>query len=203
MGNFTFDRQYTKLKLRQYVSDIEHCKKLSDTGYYTESFIAMWILVEVIAKNIQITYRASIVAENISGSLLRKLLANHVDIEKNGLRIQLIDISFYKAKEMYGSRREYIDVGDVIFGLKLSAPDADEQRLRFLLASKIAQAPTGFSSRTTIREIRNGLVHSKCTISKENFIRYQEYFDYFFSLTVHKEASAPAFATNSHSEDVK
>lgn len=182
-NNVVFERQYAKLKLGKCISDIEHCKELANAGYYTEAFLAMWILVEVIAKNIQITYRASIAAANISGSLLKKLVANHVDIEKNNLRSQLIDISFSQAKGMYGNKREYVDVGDVISGLKLVTSDADEHQLRFLLASKVDKAPIGFSSKTTIRERRNDLVHNNSKIAQDDFKSYEDYFDYFFSLT--------------------
>lgn len=183
MSKAIYEQQFTKLKLGKYASDIEHCKELSDAGYYTESFLAMWILVEVISKSIQITHRASIAADKISGSLLKKLHANNVDTEKYNLCGQIIDTAFLQVKKMYGTRREYVNAKDVIAMLKHIAPDADEQKLIFLLSSEVKKAPAGFSSKTTIREKRNDLVHNKRAISKDDFKNYIDYFEYFFSLT--------------------
>lgn len=183
-GNVIFKRQLARLKLGKHVSDIEHCKELANASYYTEAFLAMWILVEVTSKNIQITYRVSMAADNISDSLFKSLLKNKIDTEKYNLRRQIIDTTFLQVKKMYGTRREYVNAKDVISALKLIATDADEGKLKFLLASEVDEAPTGFSSKTTIREKRNDLVHNNRTISKDDFKKYEDYFDYFFSLTV-------------------
>ena len=55
MSKDIFERQFAKLELSKYTSDIEHYKELAHAGYYTEAFLAMWILVEAISKKIQIT----------------------------------------------------------------------------------------------------------------------------------------------------
>jgi len=184
MSKSIFERNFARLKLGKFSPDMEHCKELIDLGYYTEAFIAMWILVEVISKDIQITNRAAIVAGRISDSLLNKLRKNNVDIEKNSLRDQLVDVAFVQAKNTQGAKREYIIAKDVVSGLKHIVTTVDEDMLMFLLSSKIDKAPAGFSSKTTIREKRNGLVHGKSRIEKDDLMNCMPYFDYFFSLTV-------------------
>lgn len=183
-SNVIFERQYAKLNFGEYVPDIEHCKNLANAGYYTEAFLAMWILVETISKKIQITYRVSMGAEKISDSLLVKLHTHEVNIEKNNLRIQINDILFYRVKEMYGNRRENVLADTVISGLTLIEPTADKSQLKFLLASEIDEAPKGLTSKTTIRERRNQVIHSNSKITQDYFKNIIDYFDYFFSLTV-------------------
>lgn len=189
-NNVIFVRQYAKLNFGGYVSDLEHCKKLANAGYYTEAFLAMWILIEAISKKIQITYRCSMDAEKMSASLLKMLYKHEVNVEKNNLRIQINDILFYRVKEMYGSRRENVLADAVISGLTLIEPTADKSQLKFLLASEIDEPPKGFTSKTTIRERRNQVIHSNSKITQDYFKNTIDYFDYFFSLTV-KAKSVP------------
>ena len=179
-----YEKQYKKLKLETFKVNENHCRKLIVTGYYTEAFLAFWILTEVIAKNIQLTYRASNAAEKISSSLLKKLISNNIDIAKNNLTSQLLDTSFSQAKNIISNKRDYIDVGDVIASLKFFTPELDAIRLRFLLASEVEVAPDGTPSKATIRSRRNDVVHNNRTISKEDLVIYLQYFEYFFSLTI-------------------
>ena len=184
-SNVIFAKQYAKLNFGGCVSDLEHCKELANAGYYTEAFLAMWILVEAISKKIQITYRCSMDAEKISDSLLAKLHTHEIDIEKNNLIIQINDTLFYRVKEMYGNKRENVFADTVISGLTLIEPTADKSQLRFLLASKIDKSPKGgLTSKTTIRERRNQVIHNNSKITQDYFENTIDYFDYFFSLTV-------------------
>lgn len=183
-SNVIFERQYAKLNFGEYVPDIEHCKELANAGYYTEAFLAMWILVETISKKIQITYRCSMDTEKISDSLLAKLHTHEVNIGKNDLIIDVNDILFCGVKEMYGNKRENILADTVISGLTLIEPTADKSQLKFLLASKIDEPPKGLTSKTTIRERRNRVIHSNSKIPQDHFKITIDYFDYFFSLTV-------------------
>lgn len=183
-SNVIFVKQYTRLNFGKCVSDLEHCKKLANAGYYTEAFLAMWILVETISKKIQITYRCSMDAEKISDSLLEKLHTHEIDIEKNNLIIQINDTLFHRVKEMYGSKRENIFADTVISGLTLIEPTVDESQLKFLLASEINEPPKGLTSKTTIRERRNQVIHNNLKITQDYFNNTIDYFDYFFSLTI-------------------
>ena len=130
------------------------------------------------------TYRCSMDAEKISGSLLAMLHKHETDIEKNNLIIQINDILFYRVKEMHGSKRENVFADTVISGLTLIEPTADQSQLKFLLASEIDKPPKGFTSKTTIRERRNQVIHSNSKITQDYFKKTIDYFDYFFSLIV-------------------
>lgn len=179
-----FERQIAKLKHAKFVDDIKHFNDLIDADCYTEAFIAMWILVEIIAKDIQTTHRAAIAADKISGSLLNKLRDNNINIEINNLHNQLSDVAFIQVKNAQDAKWEKIKANDVILGLKLISPQMDEDMLMFLLSTKVDKTPAGFSSRTTIREKRNGVMHNKSRISKSELVNCKPYFDYFFSLTI-------------------
>ena len=187
-SNVIFARQYAKLNFGECVSDLEHCKELANAGYYTEAFLAMWILVETISKKIQITYRCSMDAEKISDSLLAKLHTHETDIEKNNLITQINDTLFYRVKEIHGNKRENVFADTVISGLTLIEPTADKSQLRFLLASEIGEPPKGFTSKTTIRERRNQVIHSNSKITQDYFEKTIDFFDYFFSLTIKAES---------------
>lgn len=124
-------------------------------------------------------------AEKISDSLLAKLHTHEIDIEKNNLIIQINDTLFYRVKEMYGNKRENVFADTIISGLTLIEPTADKSQLRFLLASKIDEQPKGeLTSKTTIRERRNQVIHNNSKITQDYFENTIDYFDYFFSLTV-------------------
>jgi hypothetical protein len=179
-----YEKQYKKLKLETFKVNENHCRELIATGYYTEAFLALWILTEVIAKNIQITYKASSAAEKISSSLLKKLTSNNIDIEKNNLASQLRDTSFSEAKNIISNKRDYVDAGVVIASLKFFTPELDEIRLKFLLATKVEVAPVETPSKSTVRNRRNDLVHNNSKVSKEDLETYLQYFEYFFSLTI-------------------
>ncbi|QOJ23100.1 MAG: hypothetical protein HRU78_05105 [Gammaproteobacteria bacterium] len=183
-SNVIFARQYAKLNFGECVSDLEHCKELANAGYYTEAFLAMWILVETISKKIQITYRCSMDAKKISDSLLAGPHMHKIVIEKNNLIIEINDTLFNKVKEIYGNKRESIFENIVISGLMLIEPTADKSQLKYLLASKIGEPPKGLTSKTTIRERRNQVIHNNSKITQDSFNSTINYFDYFFSLTI-------------------
>lgn len=183
-SNVIFAKEYAKLNFGKYISDLEHCKELANAGYYTEAFLAMWILVETISKKIQMTYRCSMDAEKISNSLLAMLHNHKIDIEKNNLSIQMNDILFHRIEKMHGNKRENVYADTVISGLRLIEPTADMSQLKFLLGSEIDKPPKGFTSKTTIRERRNQVIHSNSKITQDYFKKTIDYFDYFFSLTV-------------------
>ncbi|OQB39889.1 MAG: hypothetical protein BWY04_01499 [candidate division CPR1 bacterium ADurb.Bin160] len=145
---------------------------LENQGMYTESFYSYYFKVEHLAREVIKNGKAKIYAENLTQDISKILKKQKIDISKNKLETQYKNKlkSFFKKKEY--KQREFLNIKDLIDVLVKNNISIEEEKIKNILQSKSG----------TARDLRNKLVHSNKEVSKSEYEKFKEDFNYVISL---------------------
>ena len=196
-------KKLTKSNTLKFEADRKEVSDLAQQGFYTEAFLRMWRIVEVVSRELMLIYRASTETNKLKKKLLKALEKSKIKSEKNNLSIQFENILYRSIKTRMESNRNNIDVQCVKNALSDCVIDFDEKKVNFLLASKLnseddenssekktKMIPDGIDN-ISIREKRNRLIHQNKSITADEYGKYRIFFNYFFSLILQIYKTAP------------
>ena len=175
-------------------NDIEEALNLAQHEFHTEAFLRMWRIVEVVSRELMLTYRASTETNDLRKKLLKALKKSEPTSKQNNLSFEFGNILYETIKKRLKSNRNNIDVQCIKNSLSDCGLEFDEKKVNFLLASKLnskdndnpsekqtQMIPDGLDN-ISIREKRNRLIHQNKSISADEYSKYLIIFDYFFNL---------------------
>lgn len=146
---------------------------LENQGMYTEAFYSYYFKAEHLAREVIKNGKVKIYAEDLTQDISKILKKQSIDIAKNKLEIQYKNKlkSFFKKKEY--KQREFLNIKDLIDVLLTNKISIEEDKIRNILQS---------SKKGTARELRNKLVHSNKEVSKSEYEKFKEDFNYAINL---------------------
>ncbi|MCS6174111.1 hypothetical protein [Shewanella baltica] len=189
----------TAMKLEHITKERAEAVRLRAAGFSTQAFLHQWIVVEVAAKQLMCIYKYTqdtLSALNKTKPALKRAVQPHLTVgtkeQAHTIATEITDKSLrqmvttfhgiFKPKAEVACRK--LDIGVIKSSFEKLELTVDRQRLEYLLGTEENPLPDGITltSKITIRERRNQLVHTNGHVSDETLTQLVPLFDYFFSL---------------------